>query len=295
MGRRERTADELTVADVVRCAIRQSYERLLAHESELRVSDDPEGVHQARVATRRLRSDLRTFEPFVDEGWAADLRADMRWLGSELGAVRDLEVQRDRLRDHAGRLPPAEAETARRVVRRLDADRAAARFDLLATLSQARYTYVIGKLAAAATHPVLTDAAQSRAADALLPIVRRRWKKIHRAVQHLGTHPADEQLHAIRIRAKQCRYAAEACQPAFGKRARRFARAMVNVQDVLGEHHDAVVAIEWLTKTAHECAPGEAFAIGMLAEVERDAADAARSEFPQAWRRADTKRVRGWL
>ena len=70
---------------------------------------------------------------------------------------------------------------------------------------------------------------------------------------------------------------------------------MAKVQDVLGEHHDAVVAIDWLTKTAHECSPAEAYAIGMLAQVEREAAASARAGFPAAWRRADTDRVHGWL
>ena len=70
---------------------------------------------------------------------------------------------------------------------------------------------------------------------------------------------------------------------------------MAEVQDVLGEHHDAVVAVAWLTKTAHECSPAEAYAIGMLAQVEREAAAVARAEFPGVWQRADTERVRGWL
>jgi CHAD domain-containing protein len=70
---------------------------------------------------------------------------------------------------------------------------------------------------------------------------------------------------------------------------------MANVQDVLGEHHDAVVAIAWLAKTAHECSPAEAYAIGMLAQIEREAAAQARAEFAAVWRRADTKAVRGWM
>ena len=115
------------------------------------------------------------------------------------------------------------------------------------------------------------------------------------AVQMLGDNPPDEALHAVRVRAKRCRYAAEACVPVFGKRARRLARAMANVQNVLGEHHDAVVASAWLAKTAHECTPAEAYAIGMLAQIERDAARTARAEFPAAWRLADTHRVHGWL
>jgi CHAD domain-containing protein len=285
----------LTVARVVRRAVRQSYERLVAHEADLRIGDDPESVHQARVATRRLRSDLRTFQRFLSEQWAADLSADLRWLGSELGAVRDIEVQRDRLRGHAAQLPAPEADAAKRVVRRLDADREAARFDLLAMFAQARYGYVRDKLETAAAAPGFNDAACEKATVALVPVVRGRWKRVRRAVDDLGDNPSDHALHRVRVRAKQCRYAAEACEPAFGKPARRLARSMAKVQDVLGEHQDATVAIDWLTKTAHECSPAEAFAIGMLAQVERNAAAGARTAFPALWRAVDTHRVHGWL
>jgi CHAD domain-containing protein len=284
-----------TVAEIVRRAISQSYERLVAHESDLRVGDDPESVHQARVATRRLRSDLRTFEDFVDRAWADDLRADLQWLGTELGLVRDLEVQRDRLRARAARLPTADADAARRVVRRLDADRAAAKADLIAMLNEPRYAALLVKLASAAACPEFTGAAADRASEVLTKVVRKRWKQMRRAVRRLGEHPPDEALHAIRVRAKKGRYAAEACEPALGKPARRFARAMANVQEILGEHHDAVVAIDWLAKTAHECSPAEAYAVGMLAQIEREAADDARAAFPAAWRRLDSERVRGWL
>ena len=277
---------EITVSEVVCRAIGQSYERLVEHEAELRLDDDPESVHQARVATRRLRSDLRTFEQFVDPQWAADLRAELRWLGSELGAVRDIEVQRDRLRAHAGRLPPVEADAARRVLRRLDADRAAEKSELIAMLNQTRYAQLRTQLAAAACYPTFTEAARENARDALVPVVRARAKKVRGAVRRLGDNPPDEALHAVRVRAKQCRYAAEACAPALGKPARRLARSMTKVQDVLGEHHDAVVASAWLAKTADECSAGEAYAIGMLAQIEREAAAIARAEFPAVWRRA---------
>jgi len=287
--------DQPVVAEIVRRAITRSYERLVAHEAELRAGDDPESVHQARVATRRVRSDLRTFEDFVERGWADDLRSDLRWLGSELGLVRDLEVQRDRLRAHASRLPVPEADAARRVVRRLDADRAAAKADLVAMLDGTRYEQLRAKVAAAAASPAYTKAAAEPAAKALKKVVRKRAQQIRRAVDDLGQHPPDEALHAIRVHAKKARYAAEACAPALGKPARRFARAMADVQDILGEHHDAVVAVEWLAKTAHECSPAEAYAIGMLAQIEREAAASARGAFPAAWRRANSDRVRGWL
>jgi CHAD domain-containing protein len=181
------------------------------------------------------------------------------------------------------------------VLRRLDADRQAEKTDLIAMLNQPRYEQLRTQLAAAACYPAFTEAAGENATDALAPVVRGRWKKIRRAVRKLGDNPPDEALHAVRVRAKQCRYAAEACAPALGKPARRLARSMAKVQDVLGEHHDAIVAGAWLAKTAHECSPAEAYAIGMLAQLEREAAAVARAEFPEVWRRADTERVRGWL
>ena len=95
-----------TAGDVVRRALSSSVIRLLRHDPGVRLGIDAEDVHQARVATRRLRSDLRTFRPLLDEAWAEALRDDLRWLGGELGRVRDAEVLRDRLRtaaDHAAR------------------------------------------------------------------------------------------------------------------------------------------------------------------------------------------------
>src|SRR4051812_2711542 len=284
-----------TIAQVVRDAIERSAAQLDAHEAGGFAGSDPHAVHQARVATRRLRSDLRTFEPFLDERWATGLRGELRWLTAEPGAVRDIEVMRDRLRAHADDLTPAEADTVRHVLRRLDADREAARATLVASMRSSRYVALKAALAEAAKRPRLTGRASKEPERALADVVRRPWKKLRRAVYSLGPHPSDEGLHGVRIRAKRCRYAAEACAPVFGKPAQRFAHRIADVQDVLGEQHDGVVAGAWLAKTAPECRPEEAFALGRLAEIEHRAADDARSEFTHVWARARRKRLRRWM
>jgi CHAD domain-containing protein len=286
---------ELTVADVVHDAVARSYARLVANEPGLWLGRDPEAVHQARVAVRRLRSDLRTFEDFLERDWSGDLRAELKWLGAELGIVRDQEVMRDRLRDHTRKLPHTEADTARRVVRRLDADREGARRDLLAMLGEPRYARLRRSLDRAAQHPQCNYEAKQHARQALAPVVRARYKKLENDVKRLTSDPPDEALHAVRIRAKRCRYACEASVAAFGKPAARLAEALADVQDVLGEHQDAVVAIAWLNKTAHECSAAEAFAVGMLAQVERDTARESRAAFPASWKRARQSHLRAWL
>ena len=71
---------------------------LIAHDPGTRLGDDPEELHQARVATRRLRAVLRAARPLLDPGWTESLRAELSWLGGALGPVRDLDVLLDHLR-----------------------------------------------------------------------------------------------------------------------------------------------------------------------------------------------------
>jgi CHAD domain-containing protein len=151
------------------------------------------------------------------------------------------------------------------------------------------------RLDVAARQPRCTTWANLRAAQALPALVQRRWKRLRGAVAALGEHPSDDALHATRIRAKRARYAAEATMPVFGSDARDFGRAMASVQDVLGEHQDAVVTHAWIVKAASESTANEAFAGGMMAEMERRAAERARAEFPAAWERARRNRLRLWL
>jgi CHAD domain-containing protein len=289
---RDRSA---TVADVIGVAFATSIGRLFDHEAGIRRQGDSEDVHQARVAIRRLRSDLRTFGDFVDEDWATELRAELRWLGAELGEVRDIEVLLDRLRADLARLGDSEHHAGRQLIDRLVADWYAARAGMLESLSTVRYETLHDRLLVAARHPRCTTWANLHAAQAVPPLVRRRWERLRDAVDELGEQPSDEALHGVRIRAKRARYAAEASTPVFGDDARRFARAMARVQEVLGEHHDAVVAHAWIGKAASEGRASEAFVAGMMAEMERRAAEQARAEFPAVWKRARRSRLRRWL
>src|ERR1700674_3843289 len=91
--------------DVIRSVVAQSVAALLYHDPLVRTSRDPEAVHQARVATRRLRSHLRTFGPLLDQEWTDPLRSELGWLALSLGAVRDQEVLLERLRERAKSLP----------------------------------------------------------------------------------------------------------------------------------------------------------------------------------------------
>jgi CHAD domain-containing protein len=73
-----------TIGEVLRAALAGSAERFVRYDAALRLRADEEAVHQARVAIRRMRSDLRTFAPILDRAWADAVREKMRWVSDVL-------------------------------------------------------------------------------------------------------------------------------------------------------------------------------------------------------------------
>jgi CHAD domain-containing protein len=179
----------------------------------------------------------------------------------------------------------------------LRSDRDRRRTPLLEALRSDRYTALLDSLVRGAQRPrLLLRIDDEPDSDILRRLVTRPWTHLRDAVEALGDEPPDAELHATRIRIKRARYAAEAVEAAFGKPARAFARALTEAQDVLGEHQDAVIAAEWLRRTAaRENDESVGFAAGQLAAFEHVNALAARATWPEAWKRASKGRLRDWL
>ncbi len=285
-----------TPLEVLRATVATSTARLIAHDPAVRVGTDPEGVHQARVATRRLRSDLRTFGSVVDPEWNASLRSELQWLGQLLGAVRDTDVLLERLDARLETLPPGDLDAGKHLLEWLYDHRTRARDELLVAMRSERYDGLLDQLIAAARAIPPADDGSDFDLE-LGDLVRKPWRKLRRAVEALGDDPPDEALHAVRIRAKRCRYAAEAVAPAVGRAAKRFAQAVEALQEVLGEHQDAVVAARWVRTHAADGGGrvDRAFVAGELAGLEDVAARASRAAWPAAWAEARRGRFRRWM
>ena len=204
----------------MRRAIALSVIRLILHDPVVRLDVDPEGVHQARVATRRLRSDLRTFRSLVEPDFATALRDELGWLAAILGEVRDGDVLLERLRGRVAELPEDERAGTDAVLATLEQDRDAAHARLLETLRSARYVELLERLVRAANDPELSEDAEasgrSRSCRSSFAVP---WHSLEKRVKALGESPTDEQLHQIRIRTKRVRYAADAVTPIVGKPA----------------------------------------------------------------------------
>jgi CHAD domain-containing protein len=290
----EKPPEDASVADVVRAALTASVIRVLCYDPGVRLGDDPEDVHQVRVGTRRLRSDLRTFRPFLDRDWVNGLREELRWLAAELGTVRDADVLLDRLRDQGVKLPDDDAPGVAGVVSLLAGEREVCRARLLEAMCGTRYVDLLDRLVDGARTPRLQDAAKQRARPLLPSLVARPWSRLKRAVAAVDD-ASSESLHRVRIQAKRCRYAAEAVAPIVGKPARTFARAVAEVQTVLGDHQDAVVAEAWLRQRSVQLPSAQAMVAGQLVAAQRAEAAACRAAWPRAWKQASKKKLRSWL
>jgi CHAD domain-containing protein len=283
-----------TVEELVRHDLGAAVLRLFRHDPVVRIGTDPEGVHQARVATRRFRSSLRSFRPVLEEGWTIGLREQAKWLADRLGAARDADVLIERLRGHLERLGEPDAQAGGWLLERMGRERDTARSALLAAMRESAYVKLLDDLIAAANRPMVLDGGRP-AAEPLVPQVAKTWRELRNEVRQAGPEPSDAQLHRIRIRAKRCRYAAEAVAPVVGKPAVRFAAAVEAIQEVLGDHHDAVVAQDWLRKAAERAPARGALAAGLLIAVERDTAARTRAGWEAAWANLDRKKLRAWL
>jgi len=226
---------------------------MLRHDPGVRLGEDPEDVHQFRVATRRLRSDLRTLAPLLEPEPISDLRGRLRLLGARAGAARDTDVLTGRLKARADLLPGQDAVGVEQLIRRLQDQAREALAALLQELASPGYDQFLDTLVSIAAQPPIAaeppGLAGQPAAAAAADLIRRPWRRLKRAAQALTKDSPDAQWHAVRIRAKPCRYAAEAAAPVCGHQADRFAAAIATVQAILGDHQDTVVAEAWLRAT----------------------------------------------
>jgi CHAD domain-containing protein len=299
---RERLPDEPTTGDVLARYLAEHLEALLHHDVLMRAGEG-EGVHQLRVAARRLRSALATYRPVLEEGVTEDLRAELKWLGQVLSDARDAQVARERLLAIVDEQP---AELVLGPVRARIADelRTAfreARSRAHTELGGPRYFAALDRLEAFVAAPPLVDAGRECAADRLPELLEkdlRRVRKRHKAARKAPTPQAREAaMHEVRKAAKRLRYAGESAIPVFDDRAKELAKAGKAVTSLLGDVQDTVVARQILRDLgvrAH-LAGENGFTFGRLHALEQaHAADLLR-RYPEVYDALPPKGVRHWL
>ncbi|WP_456826544.1 CHAD domain-containing protein [Cellulomonas sp. P5_E12] len=288
-----------TAGQVLQAYVTAQAQRLRAVAPGVRAGDD-DAVHDARVATRRLRAALSVYRPVLDRAATEPARDELSDLGHVLGGARDAHVERHAL------LRRLAAEDPTLVVgpieRRIDEDRTAARRIALDQVESWLAADRLDSLLDVLARDLPAGPAHARAAGDVLPRrARRAWRRYDDAVEAAADLPAgdelDEALHEIRKAARRARYASEVAAAVVGGPARRSARRAKRVQEALGAQHDTVTRRETLHRLALQAeADGEStFTYGRLHALEEAAGDAAESEARRRVDRASARGHRRWM
>jgi CHAD domain-containing protein len=268
-------------------------QRTAIHDTTGGVRDgDPDAVHDMRVAVRKLRSTLRTYRGFWPRERAEKVRSELKWLADRLGTVRDGQVMEATLRDALRAEPPelVIGPVAARLQRRIAAETLPARERLAETIDDVHFRALMADV----------DALLLREPERVKGrwITRRAGKALGKAdrlmdrADRAADGDRDVGLHEARKAYKRGRYAVSAADS--GKAAKRLAKRLGELQDVLGAQHDTVVLRALLREEGMRAfAEGEnTFTYGLLHARQHERAERLRRRLP-AVRKAAAKASSG--
>ncbi|MBS0579638.1 MAG: CHAD domain-containing protein [Proteobacteria bacterium] len=263
-------------------------------EPGVRLGTDPDELHQLRVAARRIDAILGLFKKQLPEHLVRR-RKRAKTLARALGAARDYDVQLAELERYCTKLTAAERTAAAPLYERLESDRAQARGRMLRALDSGATREWLGALQAALDEPAGTTGTEP-AATVMPKRVRKRFRKLRKAIRGIGAKSGPEDFHVVRRRAKGLRYALEPGTSLYGKAAEDLLKALRQMQDRLGAHQDAQAArqrLEALSTDAHKpLPPATLFLMGRMAEHQLRLTDGARKTLARAWNKVGGKRWR---
>ena len=266
--------------DPVRTYAREQRDALIEHDPGVR-RGEPESVHKMRVATRRLRSTLKTFKrSFANPAEGA---AELKWLADLLGAVRDGQVQRSKLLAGVEPAGPDFAQAADRIRAHLDGRVEHGRAELAEVLESERYLALLDRV------DQLIGSADNGPGDPARR-ARRSLRKADGLLDRALAGGADAELHEARKAYKRARYAVEVFAPSVGRPANQLVKALTDVQDVLGAHQDSVVARELLRKLGPD-----SFWFGVLWGRQEQVGRETYAQLPVVVKASRKKRLRKWL
>jgi CHAD domain-containing protein len=236
--------------------ILRNLDKLAEAEPVARDGSDPEGVHDMRVATRRLRAALQVLEDtaVADPALTRRFRRRLRGLANSLGETRDADVFLGNLEQYAEGLPPEEAAGLGPLRQAIAARRARGRKAMLAELDAKATRRLLARIRAWAekgAEPVGKDKRGRDDGQMPEPVWVRHfahsavWRRYEEVLAYETAMPSPPVpvLHQLRISGKRLRYTLEFFQEGMGPATKDLLKQLITVQDRLGELQDAEVAV----------------------------------------------------
>lgn len=281
--------DAMTAGDVAFAVMRRHFAVCLANEAGTRLGEDIEALHDMRVATRRLRAAMQAFRPFLPAR-IERFRSELGWVAGVLGEVRDLDVQLETMDDWRAGFDPVGAHALDAIEDLLVRRREAPRKRMLAALDSRRFERLVARFTAVLQHgePRTLLAGRQPILAVAPDLLERRYRRVRKHGDAITPASPPAAYHLLRIDAKKLRYALEFVGPIYGKPAVEFSQRVTALQDVLGLHQDADVAVDALAalaaSNAKRLSHETLMAMGAVSERYRVRAAALRRQFPAAYR-----------
>jgi triphosphatase len=289
----------MTVAEVALANLRRYLSDWHLHEPGARLGDDPEELHDLRVAGRRLDAILSQFSSYLPEPLLR-IRPTLKTVLRALGHARDLDVALIELETFSRGLSEAERESLEPLKRHLLSESGKARARMLSVLDSVWVQKNLQELTSLLTAP--SAASQQSSTEPVLHaapgLIRKRYRKLRKDADLLKPNSSTEAYHKVRGRLKKLRYALEAVAVIYGKPADAMLRTLRRWQEKLGVQQDAAVASRRLQALAgappNGILPETLFLMGRLAEQYASAATQARKLSARGYRkvRGRWKRLR---
>jgi inorganic triphosphatase YgiF len=253
---------------------------------------DTEFVHQARVATRRMRSCLRLFRGAVPEGTSLYLGGELKWLGALLGAVRDLDVFLLNLSRLQGRVESFPVKKKRAFENWISKHRRTPMKKLCEGLESPRFRNFERRFARFLEKPLPK---RPRLSLALKPvhevapaIILEKFDAVMEQGRALLAKPKLKQYHLLRIQMKRLRYAAEFMASAYNGALDPFIEKTVKIQDCLGELQDTVFTRKFIDGLIEDWKgklvdPDLLFILGEIYQLQSEIASQRRETFGKLW------------
>lgn len=209
---------------------------------------DPEGVHSMRVASRRLRSALRDFMPYVRKRNLTPALKRLKDVADTLGRVRDLDVAILALEEIEKRAPQKLASGVKQFVNKKREVRERARKDLKSTLRKSELKQLASEFQGGVDKAIASSESPLAFTDVSRTVILERLREFERLTNGLFKPLDAEPLHELRIAIKRLRYAVELFQQCWSRGISASAKRAARIQTALGDLHDCDVWIETLGK-----------------------------------------------
>lgn len=289
----------MPIVEVALANLRRYLSEWHSHEPGARLGDNPEELHDLRVAGRRLDGILREFRSSLPAAFSR-LRPALKKVLRALGDARDLDVALCELATFSGELPESDRDSVEPLIQYLVSERGRARARMLTVLDSVSVQKTLQKLTWLLAAP--TADSQRSSPEVVLTVapelIRRRYRKVRKGADLLKPDSSMEAYHRVRGHVKKLRYALEAVAVIYGKPADEMLRVLRRWQENLGVQQDAAVASRRLKALAGAppkgLPPGTLFLMGRFAEHYASTAVRARKLYATGYRkvRGRWKRLR---